>query len=89
MGRNIRPPVGELGERWGYQTSQIPPVPAPNLCLRQDCLQTNEVYSIKKSRLESVFLLADGTKIAAQKVKTGEWHLETRSARPELDKAFA
>ncbi|KAL0588591.1 LOW QUALITY PROTEIN: hypothetical protein AAY473_039603 [Plecturocebus cupreus] len=31
----------------------------------------------------------DGTKIAAQKVKTGEWHLETRSARPVPDEAFA
>lgn len=42
----------------------------------------------EKSRLESVFLLADGTKIAAQKVKTGEWHLETRSAGPAPGEGF-
>lgn len=42
----------------------------------------------EKSRLESVFLLADGTKIAAQKVKTGAWHLETRSAGPVPAEGF-
>lgn len=66
-----------LGERCGYQTTRIPPAPAPKLCLMQDFLQTNEAYTTEKSRLENVFLLADGTKITAQKGKTGEWHLET------------
>lgn len=55
----------------------IPPAPAPKLCLMQDFLQTNEAYTTEKSRLENVFLLADGTKITAQKGKTDEWHLET------------
>lgn len=42
----------------------------------------------EKSRRKSVFVLADGTKIAAQKVKTGEWHLETRTEGPEVAGAF-
>lgn len=89
-GEKYQAPSGILGERWGYQTTQIPLAPAPKLCPRQDCLQTNEAYTTEKSRLQNVFLLADGTKIAAQKVKTGgEWHLETRSARPGPDQAFA
>lgn len=50
--------------------------------------KNKEAYTTEKSRLESVFLLTDGTKIAAQKVKTGEWHLETGSSRPVPDEAF-
>lgn len=67
--------VGEGREDFYHLQFQLPP--SLKSCWRQDCLQTNEAYATEKSRRESVFLLADGTKITAQKVKTGEWHLET------------
>lgn len=71
--------MGEGREDFNQLQFQLPP--SSKSRWRQDCLQTNEAYTPEKSRHESVFRLADGTKIAAQKVKTGEWHFRDKIRR--------